>query len=69
MSEICANKNVQCVNDMVQCCSNVLNYRVLHSGANGIMKIGSSNALSPVWRQAITWNNGDLLSIVSLRKT
>ena len=28
--------------------------------------IGSGNGFSPVWRQAITWNNADLLSIGSL---
>ena len=27
------------------------------------VSIGSDNGLSPVWRQAITWNNAGLLSI------
>ena len=31
-----------------------------------MISIGSSNGLPPVWHQAITWTNADLLSIRTL---
>ena len=47
----------------------VLQCGILKQVSYNLTNIGTGNGLSPVRRQAITWNNADLLSVGPLEKT